>query len=117
MTALRWVCSVLLIAEFAVAPFNLWSGRTMPNFIRFTGLAPRVATHALAPVKLLGAVLLAVGLGVAVAGVVGAGLIALVSGFYLTRLAARGRRHIDGLCAFGISLALAAAVLALQLTR
>jgi hypothetical protein len=49
--------------------------------------------------------------------VAGAVLIALVSVFYLVRLAARGRRHTDGLAAFGISLALALAVLALQLTR
>jgi hypothetical protein len=117
MTVLLWVCSLPLIAEFAVAPFNLWSGRTMPNFERFTALPPRTATRVLAPVKLTGAGLLAIGLAVAAGGVAGAVLIALVSVFYLVRLAARGRRHTDGLAAFGISLALALAVLALQLTR
>lgn len=117
MTVLLWLCSVPLIAEFAVAPFNLWSGRTMPNFTRFTALSARVATRALAPVKLIGAVLIAIGLAVAAAGVAGAAVIALVSGFYLLRLAAPARRHLDGLCAFGISLALAIALLAIQLTR
>jgi hypothetical protein len=32
MTVALWLCSVPLIAEFAIAPFNLWSGRTMANF-------------------------------------------------------------------------------------
>lgn len=117
MTVLLWICSLPLIAEFAVAPFNLWSGRTMANFERFTALPPQVATRVLAPVKLAGAGLLAVGLAVAAVGVAGAVLISLVSGFYLVRLAGRERRHVDGLAAFGISLALALAVLALQLTR
>src|SRR5581483_11683518 len=98
MTVLLWICSLPLIAEFAVAPFNLWSGRTMPNFERFTALSPRVATRVLAPVKLAGAGLLAVGLGVASAGVAGAAAIALVS-------------------TFDLSLALAVAVAALQVAR
>jgi hypothetical protein len=114
---LLWICSVPLIAEFAVAPFNLWSGRTMPNFTRFTALPASVATGVLAPVKLAGAVLLAAGLAIAGAGVVGAVVIVAVSGFYLWRLAAPGRRHADGLAAFGLSLALAVAVLILQLSR
>jgi hypothetical protein len=117
MTALLWICSVPLIAEFAVAPFNLWSGRTMPNFTRFTALPEAVATNVLAPVKLAGAGLLAAGLALAGAGVAGAGVIVLVSGFYLWRLGARGRRHVDGLAAFGLSLVLAVAVLVLQLSR
>jgi len=117
MTVLMWICSVPLIAEFAVAPFNLWSGRTIPNFVRFTGLPRPVATRGFAPVKLLGAALLAVGLAVAPAGIAGAGLIAVVSGLYLARLAAPERRQVDGLLAFGISLALAAGVLVAQLTR
>lgn len=114
---LLWICSVPLIAEFAFAPFNLWSGRTMPNFVRFTGLPPTVATRGFAPVKLLGAALLAAGLAVIPAGVAGAVLIAMVSAFYLGRLIVPGRRYVDGLLAFGISLALAGGVLVAQLTR
>ena len=53
MTALAVVLSVLLIAEFVFAPINLWTGRTMANFTRFTGLSPRFATRILAPLKLL----------------------------------------------------------------
>jgi hypothetical protein len=117
VTALLWICSVPLIAEFAVAPFNLWSGRTIANFQRFTSLPARTATGALAPVKLAGAGLLAIGLAVPPAGVAGAAVIVLVSGFYLVRLAGRERHHADGIVAFGVSLALALAVLGLQLTR
>jgi hypothetical protein len=40
----------------------------MPNFTRFTGLSPAIARTVFAPVKLLGAVLLAIGLGIAAAG-------------------------------------------------
>jgi hypothetical protein len=32
--------SLLVIAEFVMAPINLWTGRTMPLFTRFTGYAP-----------------------------------------------------------------------------
>jgi hypothetical protein len=28
--------------EWAFAPFNLWSGRTLENFVRFTGFQPWV---------------------------------------------------------------------------
>jgi len=117
MTIALWVCSLPLIAEFLVAPFNLWSGRTMPNFTRFTALSPSVATRVFAPLKLIGALLLAAGLAIRGSGVTGAGLIALVSGVYLVRLGAPSRRHRDGLVAFGLTFALAIAVAALQLAR
>lgn len=117
LTALLWICSLALIVEFAVAPFNLWSGRTMQNFERFTALPSPVATRMLAPAKLAGAALLAAGLAVAAPSVTAAVVIALVSGFYLVRLVALGRRHPDGLAAFGLTLGLAIAVLALQLSR
>jgi hypothetical protein len=29
---------VLLIAEFVMAPINLWTRRTMPTFVAFTGI-------------------------------------------------------------------------------
>lgn len=117
MTIALWICTLPLIAEFLVAPFNLWSGRTMPNFTRFTALSPILATRIFAPLKLAGALLLAAGLASRGPGAVGAGLIGLISGAYLLRLAAPGRRHLDGLIAFGLTFALAIAVLALQLGR
>lgn len=117
MKVLIWVCSVPLIAEFVMAPFNLWSGHTMPNFVRFTGLSPAFATRVIAPLKLIGAVLLAGGLAQRQLGMAGAALLGLVSAFYLVRLIAPTRRHLDGLCAFGVSVLLAVAVLVLQLTR
>ena len=56
------VLSVLLIAEFVMAPINLWTGRTMPLFEKFTGHRPDVARRVFAPVKLLGAALVLAGL-------------------------------------------------------
>ena len=38
MTILLVVLTVLVAAEFVFAPFNLWSGRTMDNYRRYTGL-------------------------------------------------------------------------------
>lgn len=117
MTAAIWLCSLPLIAEFLVAPFNLWSGRTMPNFARFTGFPSSVATRLFAPVKLASALLLMLGLALGAVGAVGAGIVALISAIYLARLTAPGRRHVDGIAAFGLTLILAIAVLALQLSR
>lgn len=117
MTAVMWICSVLLIAEFVMAPINLWTGRTMPNFTRFTGLSPRVATTVFAPVKLLAALLVAVGLAVHPLGVVGAVLLAAVCVVYLVRLAAAGRRDRAGFAAFGLGLVLALVLAAIQSGR
>jgi len=64
MTIAVWTLSLLSIAEFTFAPLNLWTGRTMPNFTRFTGLPPRVATQVFAPVKLATGAALAGGLAV-----------------------------------------------------
>jgi hypothetical protein len=36
MTVAVWILSLLLIAEFVMAPVNLRTGRTMPLFTRFT---------------------------------------------------------------------------------
>lgn len=49
MTVAIWILSVLLIAEFVFAPVNLWTGRTIGNYTRFTGLPPWLATRVLAP--------------------------------------------------------------------
>jgi hypothetical protein len=58
MTIAAAVLSLLLAAEFTAAPVNLWTGRTIGNFTRYTGLPPRFATQVLAPVKLATAVAL-----------------------------------------------------------
>jgi hypothetical protein len=57
VTVAVWILSLLLIAEFVMAPVNLWTGRTMPLFVRFTGYPRSVATRVFAPVKLASAAL------------------------------------------------------------
>jgi hypothetical protein len=116
MTAAIWILSVPLIAEFVFAPVNLWTGRTMGNYIRFTGLPPWFATRVLAPVKLATAILLFAGLAVRVLGVVGAAVAVVISGFYLVRLAGVGRRDRAGVAGFAVFGALACALLALRIT-
>jgi hypothetical protein len=115
VTVVLWVLSLALVAEFVMAPINLWTGRTMGNFTSFTGLAPAVATRGFAPVKLVGAVLIAVGLFVPAAGVAGATLIAVVSVIYLVRLAAPGRRSRAGIAAFALTLGAALGIIAIRL--
>jgi uncharacterized membrane protein YphA (DoxX/SURF4 family) len=109
------IVTLLLAAEFSFAPFNLWSGRTMGNFTTYTGLQPRFATHFLAPVKLVTALLLVVGLFLRPASIAGAALAIAISGIYLVRLAAPGRRNPVGLTGFIVFCALACALLALRL--
>jgi hypothetical protein len=116
VTAAIWILSVPLIAEFAFAPANLWTGRTIGNYTRFTGLPPWSATRVLAPVKLAAAVLLAVGLAVRALSIVGAALTVAVSGFYLARLAEPGRRDPAGLAGLAVFGVLACALLALRIT-
>ena len=114
MTAAIWTLSILSIAEFTFAPVNLWTGRTMPNFVRFTGLGPGVATRILAPVKLATALALAVGLAVPAIGLAGAVLATAICAFYLARLRARGRRHLDGIAGFAVFGSWAVALLILR---
>jgi hypothetical protein len=109
------VVTLLLTAESSFAPFNLWSGRTMGNFTSYTGLPPRSATHFLAPVKLAAALVLAAGLFLRPASIAGAVLAIAISGFYLVRPAATGRRDPAGLTGFTVFCALACALLALRL--
>lgn len=111
MTAVADALSALLILEFLFAPFNLWTGRTMPNFTRFTGLPPRVATRFLAPLKLATAIVLIVGLAVRGASIAGALLALAISAFYLVMLSHPARRDGAGLAGFTIFGALALAVL------
>lgn len=108
------VLSGVLSLEFIFAPFNLWSGRTMPNFTRFTGLPERAATQLLAPMKLITAALLVAGVFVPAASVAGAILTIAICCFYLARLAHPSRRDPAGLAGFAIFAALALALLALR---
>jgi len=110
-----WILSLPLIAEFVMAPVNLWTWRTMQNFTAFTGLHPSLARSVFAPVKLLGAVLLAAGLAVAAAGLAGAVIIAAVCAAYVLLLAAPGRRDPAGLIFFGAGLAMSVALAALRI--
>jgi hypothetical protein len=115
VTVAIWILSVLLIAEFVFAPVNLWTGRTIGNYTRFTGLPPWLATRVLAPVKLVTALALAVGLAVRVLSIAGAGAALAVSCFYLARLTEPGRRDRAGLAGFAIFGALACALLVLRI--
>ncbi|HZY77786.1 MAG TPA: hypothetical protein VFE40_15835 [Jatrophihabitantaceae bacterium] len=114
MTVAVWVCSLVLVAEFVMAPINLWTGRTLPAFVTFTGFRPAVARRVFAPVKLAGAVLVAAGLALRTVGIAGAAILCAVCFVYLFRLAAPGRRDPAGLTGFLIFGAFAVALLVLQ---
>ncbi len=102
MTIAIWILSLLLIAEFVMAPINLWTGRTMPLFTRFTGFRPWVARRVFAPVKLASAALVAIGLAIPAAGLTGGAIIIGVCAVYLARLAAPGRRDASGIAGFAL---------------
>src|SRR5262249_50283131 len=109
------VLSVPLIVEFVFAPVNLWTGRTIGNFVRFTGFDPRVGRRLFAPVKLATAALLAAGLAVRNLSVAGAVLALAISAVYVTRLLGPDRRDPAGLLGFLLFGLLAGGVLALRL--
>ena len=111
------ILSVLLIAEFVMAPINLWTGRTMPLFEKFTGHRPAVARTVFAPVKLLGAGLVLVGVFVRPVSVAGAVLLSLVCGYYLVRRAAPSWRDASGVAAFALFGAWAVGLFVVQLLR
>lgn len=117
MTIVAYVLSVPMIAESVFAPFNLWRGRTIGNWVRFTGLPARSAHLVAAPVKLVAAVLLIAGLIWRPVDLAGAATVLAVAVFYLVRLAHPARRAVDGIFAFTVFGALAAALLTVQLLR
>jgi hypothetical protein len=109
------IISVPLILEWTFAPFNLWSGRTLENFVRFTGFQPQVATRLFAPAKLTLAGLLIAGLalpGLSVAGAAGTILISLA---YLARLLAPSRRDTAGIFGFALFGLIGATLLTVRL--
>lgn len=112
-----WVLSLLSMAEFVMAPINLWTGRTMPLFTRFTGFPPAVARRVFAPVKLVAAVLIGIGIPLAPFGLVGAAIITVVCLVYLIRLSAPDRRDGSGIAGFALFGAWAVGLLVLQLLR
>jgi hypothetical protein len=107
--------SVPLILEFVFAPANLWTGRTIGNFVRFTGFDPRIGRTLFAPVKLTAAALLTAGLAVRELSIAGAGLALAISIVYIMRLLDRQRRDPAGLIGFTLFAALAGALLAVRL--
>jgi hypothetical protein len=115
MTAVAIVLSVPLILEFVFAPVNLWTGRTIGNFVRFTGFDPWIGKTFFAPVKLATAVLLAAGLAVRDLSIAGAASALALSALYIVRLLGRTRRDPAGLLGFTLFGALAAALLAVRL--
>ena|SRR6266851_1012193 len=117
MTIAVWILSLLLIAEFVMAPINLWTGRTMPLFTRFTGFPPEVATRVFAPVKLASAALIATGLAVPAAGIAGAAIVSGICAVYLVRLAAPGRRDVSGIAGFALFGSWAVALIVLLILR
>ena len=116
MTVWIWILTVLSALEFVFAPLNLWTGRTMPNFVRFTGLSPATGTRVVAPVKLLTAITLVAGLAVPIVGLAGAALAMVICCLYLVALASPKRRYADGIAAFALFGSVAGALLILRLT-
>lgn len=104
MHIVRLIAAILLIAEFIMAPINLWTGHTMPNFKKFTGLPTWVATRIFAPIKLIGALALLAGLFVHSLATIGAIILGIVCGTYLILLTGKDRRDASGFGAFGFGL-------------
>ena len=117
MTIAIWILSLPLIAEWVMEPINLWTGRTLPLFTKFTGFSPATARRAFAPVKLAAAVLLVAGPAFRPASIAGAAITIAICALYLIRLAAPGRRDPSGVTAFLLFGALAVALLVLQILR
>jgi hypothetical protein len=115
VSVLALALSIPLILEFVFAPVNLWTGRTISNFVRFTGYEPRIANRVFAPIKLATAGLLALGLAVPSSSVTGASAALAISLVYIARLLAPVRRDPAGLLGFLLFGLLAAALLTVRL--
>lgn len=110
MHIIRIIAAILLIAEFVMAPINLWTGHTMDNFKRFTGLPVWVAQRIFAPVKLIGAIALIIGFFIHACAIIGAIILAIVCAAYIVLLCGKGRRDTSGFTAFGFGLVCALVV-------
>jgi hypothetical protein len=111
------VLSILLVAEFVMAPINLWTGRTMPFFLALTGHSEQVGRRVFAPLKLLGATLVAAGPAGRAPSLAGAAILTVVCLYYLVRIAAPSRRNRAGAFAFILFGSWALALLILQTVR
>jgi hypothetical protein len=76
---------------------------------------PLILEFVFAPIKLITAALLVVGVFIRGIGIAGASIALAISALYLARLSARGRRDPAGLVGFGLFGLLAAALLAVRL--
>jgi hypothetical protein len=117
MTIAIWVLSVLTVAEFVASPINLSTGRDMALINKFTGFSTTIARNVCAPVVIVGAMLIAVGLAVRPLSIVGAALISSVGALYLVRLAAPDRRSATGIFAYLLFGGLTAALPTLKATK
>jgi hypothetical protein len=115
MTIAATILAAPLILEFVFAPMNLWTGRTIGNFVRFTGFAPPVARLLFAPAKLVTAALLAAGIAVRELSLAGAAAALAISCVYVARLLGPGRRDPAGLIGFTLFGLLAAALLIVRI--
>ena len=111
---LTTVLAVVLAAEYVFAPINLWTGRTLAVYRRYTGLPVQFARWALAPVKLATAAMLLLGLMWQRAAVARAAVSIAICLFYLFRLARPGGRDGTRIAAFSIFGAPSVALLVLQ---
>lgn len=117
MSTLASILSIPLILEFLFAPMNLWTGRTIENFVSFTGFDARLGTTIAAPLKLASALALIVGCFVREVSLAGAMLALVISIFYLVRLLDHRRRDSAALVGFALFAALAAGVVALRIAQ
>lgn len=117
VTAATGALAILLATEYTFAPVNLWTGRTIATYQRFTGLSVGFARRILAPFKLVTAILLVAGLASRQLAIAGAAASTAICTFYLIRLVRPTGRDATGLVAFGIFGALSFALLMLQIAR
>ncbi|MGH3025320.1 MAG: hypothetical protein ACRDLR_02620 [Gaiellaceae bacterium] len=115
MRILAIILSAPLILEFVFAPINLWTGRTIGNFVRFTGFDPAIARVLFAPAKLVTAALLAGGMAVRDLSLAGGTAALAISCVYIARLLERPRRDPAGLFGFSLFGLLAAALLVVRI--
>jgi hypothetical protein len=108
---------LLLVAEFVMAPINLWTGWTLPAFTAFTG-SPPPPLGASSPLSNWPAPSWSRSAWrCARAGIAGAAAMTAVCAVYLIRLLAPQRRSTAGLAGFLLFGACAAALPATQIAH
>jgi len=117
MTIAAIALAAILAAEYAIAPVNLLTGRTLPIYTRYTGLPVWFAQRVLAPLKAITALALLVGIAWRPSSIAGACSSIAICTFYLVRLARPSGRDRTGFVGFGLFGALSVALLAVQAAR